>query len=147
VRDHSENPIFFHATDVSDTGFKATIDQMAETGFGAIRSCSLCAHFGVFRADFDIVLALLYFGVSFAEMLIFSFGSGFTLESADPKYLATIKAQIEYAHSKGIEVGGYDLICLDRGNPGAKFGEDWSCKGDSGEACFASGWYDKLSFL
>jgi hypothetical protein len=110
----TENPIFFHATDVSETGFRATIDQMAETGF---------------------------------EMLVFSFGSGFRLESADPTYLATIKAQIDYAHSKGIEVGGYDLICLDRGNPGAKYGEDWSCTGDSGEACFASGWYDKLSFL
>ena len=28
------------------------------------------------------------------------------LESADPAYLAKIKAQVEYAHSKGIEVGG-----------------------------------------
>jgi hypothetical protein len=81
------------------------------------------------------------------EMLIFSFGSGFRLESADPTYLATIKAQIDYAHSKHIEVGGYDLICLDRGNPGQPYGEDWSCKGDSGEACFASGWFDKLSYL
>lgn len=40
-------------------------------------------------------------------MLIFSFGSGFTLESADPLYLAKIKSQIEYANSKGIEVGGF----------------------------------------
>jgi hypothetical protein len=81
------------------------------------------------------------------EMLIFSFGSGFRLESADPKYLATIKGQIEYANSKGIEVGGYDLIVLDRGNPGAPYGEHWECKGDAGEACFASGWFDKLSFF
>ena len=29
----TENPIFFHATDVSESGFKATIDQMSETGF------------------------------------------------------------------------------------------------------------------
>ena len=69
------------------------------------------------------------------------------LESADPAYLAKIKAQVEYAHSKGIEVGGYDLICLDRSNVGAKWGEDWQCKGKEGEACFASGWYDKLSYL
>ena len=103
--------VFFHATDVSAAGFKATIDQMAEVGF---------------------------------EMLIFSFGSGFRLETADPEYLKTIKGQISYAHSKGIEVGGYDLICLDRGNPGAQYGEHWECEGDEGEACFASGWYDKL---
>ena len=51
-------------------------------------------------------------------MLIFSFGSGFRLESADPAYLASIKAQIDYAKTKGIEVGGYDLICLDRGHGG-----------------------------
>lgn len=107
----TENPVFFHATDVSAAGFKATIDQMAEVGF---------------------------------EMLIFSFGSGFRLETADPAYLKTIKGQISYAHSKGIEVGGYDLICLDRGNPGAPYGEHWECEGDEGEACFASGWYDKL---
>lgn len=44
-------------------------------------------------------------------------------------------------------MGGYDLICLDRGNPGAQYGEHWECEGDEGEACFASGWYDKLSFL
>ena len=40
-----------------------------------------------------------------------------------------------------------DLICLDRSNVGAKWGEDWQCKGKEGEACFASGWYDKLSYL
>ena len=110
----TENPIFFHATDVTPIGFKATVDQMSEVGF---------------------------------EMLIFSFGSGFRLETADPEYLKTIKDQIAYANSKGIEVGGYDLICLDRGNPGAQYGEHWECEGDEGEACFASGWYDKLSFL
>ena len=52
-----------------------------------------------------------------------------------------------YLYGAGIEVGGYDLICLDRGNPGAPYGEHWECEGDEGEACFASGWYDKLSFL
>ena len=67
----TENPIFFHATDVSDSGFKETIDQMAEVGF---------------------------------DMLIFSFGSGFRLETADPAYLKLIKGQVSYARSKGIEV-------------------------------------------
>lgn len=77
------------------------------------------------------------------DMLIFSFGSGFTLESADPMYLAKIKKQVDYAKTKGIEVGGYDLICLDRGgvNPA------WQAGGDEGNLCFASGWYDHLNTL
>jgi len=56
-----ENPVFFHATDVSLIGFNETVTQMTATGF---------------------------------EMLIFSFGSGFVLETADPKYLAKIKSQV-----------------------------------------------------
>jgi hypothetical protein len=27
-----------------------------------------------------------------------------------------LQSQVDYARSKGIEVGGYDLICLDRGH-------------------------------
>ena len=114
----TENPIFFHATDVSASGFRRAVDQMADVGF---------------------------------EMLIFSFGSGFRLETSDPTYLATIREQVAYAKSKGIEVGGYDLICLDRGHGGygGNVGDEW-CAVDpvSGDyrvdACFASGWYDKL---
>ena len=114
----TENPIFFHATDVSEEGFKLAIDQMAEVGF---------------------------------EMLIFSFGSGFRLETSDPKYLDTIRKQVAYAKSKGIEVGGYDLICLDRGHGGygGNVGDQWctvdaETGGYKQDACFASGWYDKL---
>jgi hypothetical protein len=113
-----ENPIFFHATDTTTAGFQLEIDQMAATGF---------------------------------EMLIYSFGSGFNLETADPAYLAQVKAQIDYAHSKGIEVGGYDLICLDRGNGGygGNVGDQWDRVLDDGslgaDACFASGWVDKLN--
>ena len=82
-------------TNVSEAGFKAAIDQMAQVGF---------------------------------EMLIFSFGSGFRLETSDPAYLKTIKDQVDYARSKGIEVGGYDLICLDRGHGGygGSVGDQWS---------------------
>lgn len=68
-----ESPIFFHATDVSSSGFKNVIDQMATVGF---------------------------------EMLIYSFGSGFNLESSSDSYLQQIKANVDYAKSKGIEVGG-----------------------------------------
>ena len=56
---------------MTDAGFKAAVDQMAEVGF---------------------------------EMVIYSFGSGFTLETANATYLAKIKAQVDYARSKGIEV-------------------------------------------
>ena len=113
-----ENPIFFHATDTTTAGFQQEIDQMAATGF---------------------------------EMLIYSFGSGFNLETADPVYLAQVKAQIAYANAKGIEVGGYDLICLDRGNGGygGNVGDQWDRVLDDGslgaDACFASGWVDKLN--
>ena len=113
-----ESPVFFHATDTTTAGFQTEIDQMAATGF---------------------------------EMLIYSFGSGFNLETADPAYLAQVKAQIDYARSKGIEVGGYDLICLDRGNGGygGNVGDQWDRVLDDGslgaDACFASGWVDKLN--
>lgn len=40
------------------------------------------------------------------EMFIFSFGSGFNLESTDPNYINQIAADISYAKQKGIEVGG-----------------------------------------
>jgi hypothetical protein len=114
----TENPIFFHATDTTDAGFKAEIDQMAATGF---------------------------------EMLIYSFGSGFNLEDASPANLARVKAQVDYARSKNIEVGGYDLICLDRGHGGygGDVGAQWDAVAPDGslkaDACFASGWTDKLN--
>jgi hypothetical protein len=113
-----ENPIFFHATDTSAAGFKQEIDQMAAVGF---------------------------------EMLIYSFGSGFNLETSDPAYLAQVQAQVAYARSKGIEVGGYDLICLARGHGGygGNVGDQWDRVLDDGslgaDACFASGWVDKLN--
>ena len=70
-----------------------------------------------------------------------------------------------YAHAKGIEVGGYDLICLDRGynGYGGNVGNQWDVVETNGEvgvlivfsrslasqlgadACFASGWVDKLT--
>ena len=117
----TENPIFFHAQNASAAGFKNAIDQMAEVGF---------------------------------EMLIFSFGSGFVLETNNETYLAQIKQLVDYARSKDIEVGGYDLICLDRGHGGygGNVGDQWvAIDQKTGalklDACFASGWYDKLHGL
>lgn len=48
------------------------------------------------------------------EMVIMSFGSGFNPEREDPEYLAQIKALADYAHGKGIELGGYSLLASRR---------------------------------
>lgn len=44
------------------------------------------------------------------EMIIYTFGSGFNMESKDENYIARIKEDVEYAHQKGIQVGGYSLF-------------------------------------
>ena len=44
------------------------------------------------------------------EMIIYTFGSGFNMEDERPEYLAQVKADIDYAHAKGIEVGAYSLL-------------------------------------
>ncbi len=44
------------------------------------------------------------------EMVILTFGSGFDIENEDPAYLAGIRELVEYAHAKGIELGGYSLL-------------------------------------
>lgn len=44
------------------------------------------------------------------EMIIYTFGSGLNAESDDPAYLARIRADVEYARAKGIEVGAYSLF-------------------------------------
>jgi len=80
------------------------------------------------------------------EMIILTFGSGFNIESEDADYIAQFKKIVDYAHSKGIEVGGYTLMCASRnvgdkyncispktGEPGSKFGQS---------ACLASEWAD-----
>lgn len=80
------------------------------------------------------------------EMVIITFWSGFDMESEDPTYIARMKADFDYAHSRGIEIGGYTLMCASRdvgpeqscispetGKPGSKFGQS---------ACLASEWAD-----
>ena len=44
------------------------------------------------------------------EMIILSFGSGFNMDSEDPRYLDTWKAVADYARSKRIEIGSYSLL-------------------------------------
>lgn len=80
------------------------------------------------------------------EMVICTFWSGFDIESEDPEYIARFKADVDYARSKGVELGGYTLMCASRdvgpeyncispetGQPGSKFGQS---------ACLASAWAD-----
>jgi hypothetical protein len=50
------------------------------------------------------------------EMLIMTFGSRLNMLSEDPDYIATYKELADYAHSKGIELGGYSLLASS--NPG-----------------------------
>ena len=80
------------------------------------------------------------------EMVIMTFGSGFNIESEDPEYINTMKGLTDYAHSKGIQLGGYTLMCASRNvggdfncidpdtrKPGSRFGQS---------ACLASRWAD-----
>ncbi len=48
------------------------------------------------------------------EMVIMTFGSGFNLENTDPAYMDQVKELVDYAHSKGIELGGYSLLASRR---------------------------------
>lgn len=78
------------------------------------------------------------------EMLIYSFGSGFNLESDNETYVAEIASDIAYANSKGIEVGGYDLIVWTRTVQPAWMAIDPNTHKTRDSACIASGWYDYL---
>ena len=48
------------------------------------------------------------------EMIILSFGSGLNMENQNPKYLKKMKELVDYAHSKGIEMGCYSLLASRR---------------------------------
>ena len=78
------------------------------------------------------------------EMVILSFGSGLNMEDNSQKNIQKFKKLTDYAHSKGIELGGYslfssrkisdsvDVIDKETGKPGgAKFGN---------APCLASEW-------
>jgi len=51
------------------------------------------------------------------EMIILSFGSGLDMESVEPNYIARMKELADYAHAKGIEIGGYSLLASRRVSP------------------------------
>lgn len=77
------------------------------------------------------------------EMLIFSFGSGFDLETNDSTILNYYKNIIEYAASKNIEMGGYDLIVLDR-NISSSINVIDINGNEIDDACLATNWYNSL---
>jgi hypothetical protein len=48
------------------------------------------------------------------EMVILTFGSGFTIENDSDDYIAKMTQYADYARSKGIEIGGYSLLASRR---------------------------------
>jgi hypothetical protein len=48
------------------------------------------------------------------EMVVISFGSGLDMENEDPAYIDRFKGLADYAHQKGIELGGYSLLASRR---------------------------------
>ncbi len=44
------------------------------------------------------------------ELVIMTFGSGFNIENESPQYLDSIRELADYAHGKGIALGGYSLL-------------------------------------
>jgi hypothetical protein len=44
------------------------------------------------------------------EMVAMTFWSGFDIESEDPEYLDQIRELVQYANSRGVELGGYSLL-------------------------------------
>ena len=48
------------------------------------------------------------------EMIILSFGSGVNMESTNPAEISKFKEFREYAHSKGLRLGGYSLLASRR---------------------------------
>lgn len=54
------------------------------------------------------------------DMIVLTFGSGFNIMSEDPNYRARIKADFDYAHSRGIKTGAYILFCSSRSYGGGE---------------------------
>jgi hypothetical protein len=48
------------------------------------------------------------------EMIVLSFGSGLDMESEDPGVLTRLKDLTDYAHERGVEIGGYSLLASRR---------------------------------
>ncbi|MGV3613689.1 MAG: alpha-galactosidase [Fimbriimonas sp.] len=84
------------------------------------------------------------------EMVVISFWSGLDMEDVSPANLAKFKGFVDYAHAKGLELGGYSLLASRRiddandaihpktGKPGgAIFGNSPCLESEWGQAYFA----------
>jgi len=77
------------------------------------------------------------------EMVILTFWSGFNMESEDPAYIARIKADFDYAHSKGIKIGGYILFATTASKGPANDAIDPVSLKPNGSLCLASAFTDR----
>ena len=82
------------------------------------------------------------------EMIVQSFGTSFKMENGSVAYLKELAEQTKYGRNHGnIEIGGYDLIVLDRAGLGYDEELIETNNEVGGSACFASKWVDVLSPL
>ena len=63
-----------------------------------------------YSKDEDVKLALDQCAEVGFEMAIMTFGSGFNIEDLSDSNLAKWKKWADYAHEKGVELGGYSLL-------------------------------------
>lgn len=76
------------------------------------------------------------------EMVILTFWSGFNMESEDPAYIARIKADFDYAHGKGIKIGGYILFATTASKGPAYDAIDPATGKPNGSLCLGSEYTD-----
>ena len=105
-----ENPIFFHMIHSVSNKFHCSIcifrkkiyqflaKRLIDRPFNNERCCLFPKNSTAVRSVLDQMAEVGF------EMMIYSFGSGFSIEITSEAYLKHIADDIAYAHSKGIEV-------------------------------------------
>ena len=97
---------------------------------------------------YSLTAQLLPFALQPGDRIVSPMGRIYRAENANGGTVAS-----PATHIYRVEVGGYDLICLDRGHGGygGDVGDEWARVNDDGslsvDACFASGWADELRSL
>ncbi len=84
--------------------------------------------FLTFKSSFRLIPALTW-KTQILHTLIAS-------DQVEPRLSTTLThSDVEYAHTQGIEVGGYDLICLQRGKDsyGGNVGDQWDVINSQGQ--------------
>jgi hypothetical protein len=76
------------------------------------------------------------------EMVILTFWSGFNMEKEDPAYIARFKADFDYAHSKGIRIGGYILLATTASKGPKNDAIDPATGKPNGSLCLGSAYTD-----